>query len=115
MNRIYFGSPALVLLAILGFIFLWIKAFATTKLWQAKGVSLSVRTMFLLRNAVLLIFLGIAVIGFLWPQLWNQQEVDLVAGIAWFVCWMTLTVALQLVLRRQRKLQKGLTAEAKAQ
>lgn len=106
------GLPAIVVLAILGLIFLWIKLFAMIKLWQANKVSFSVRTMFLLRNAVLLIFLGIAVAGFIWPQLWNQQEVDFIAGVAWFVCWMTLTVALQVVLRRQRKLQKEFHAEA---
>lgn len=114
MNRIHLDLPAIVALAVLAIVFLWIKVFATIRLGRAKELSSSVRAMFVLRNAALLIFLGIALIGFLRPLLWNQQEVDLVAGITWFVCWMTLTVALQVALKRQKSLRARLRVEEKA-
>lgn len=113
LNRTHLDLPAIVILAILVVIVLWIKLFSTIKLGRTKELSSSVRAMFVLRNAALLMFLGIALVGFLWPQLWNQQEVDLTAGIAWFVCWAALTVALQVALKRQRNLQKRLRVEAK--
>lgn len=107
MSRIHLDLPAVVVLAILGSIFLGLKVSITIKVARAKELSASVRKMFVLRNVALLVFLATAAMGFLWPNLWDRHRVDLIAVIAWFGCWATLSVALQIALKRQRRRERA--------
>jgi hypothetical protein len=52
-------------------------------------------------------------VGFLWPSLWNQQHLDLIAGVVWVACWLALGVALRVSPERQIKGEQNLSEAAK--
>jgi hypothetical protein len=113
--RIHLDLPAIIVLGILGAVFVSMKVTTTIEFCRHKEISLAARVLFALRNATLLIFLAIALAGFLRPTLWDQQQVDLIAGVVWFACWLALGTAFRILLKRQSKVEENLSSAPKTQ
>ncbi len=115
MARVHLDLPAIIVLSILGSVFVSMKVLATVELCRHTELPTVVRALFAVRNLTLLIFLGVVLIGLLWPHLWDRPRVALIGGVIWFACWLAFSAALQVSLRRQSKIKKKLSETAKAQ
>jgi hypothetical protein len=113
--RIHLDLPAIIMLGILAAVFASMKITTTLEICRHKEISAAARVLFALRNATLLIFLAIALVGLLRPTLWNQQQVDVIAGIVWFACWLVLGTAFRILLKRQSRVEEKLSSAPKTQ